>query len=93
MRLHSSRVRLLPRSLRHPRTIRGHRRLPRLGPLSNTIGPLIIVALHNGRRYQSVFYFIAGMWLFDSITLAVFGPKTRHARLAASAPTTQPAIS
>ncbi|QII07276.1 MFS transporter [Rhodococcoides fascians A25f] len=62
-----------------------------LGRLSNAIGPLIIVALYNGQGYQSVFYFIAGMWLFGSITLAIFGPKTRQARLAASAPTTQPA--
>jgi putative MFS transporter len=52
-----------------------------LGRLSNAFGPLIIAALYTGAGYQSVFYFIAGTWLFGAMTLAVFGPRTRQARL------------
>ncbi|MEE1801047.1 MFS transporter [Streptomyces sp. NPDC101062] len=53
-----------------------------LGRLSNAAGPLIIAALYNSSGYQSVFYFIAGTWLFGAVALAVFGPRTRAARLA-----------
>jgi putative MFS transporter len=53
-----------------------------LGRLSNAVGPLIIAFLYNGSGYQSVFYFIAGTWLFGAIVLALFGPNTRQARLA-----------
>ncbi|HBH56587.1 MAG TPA: MFS transporter, partial [Arthrobacter bacterium] len=53
-----------------------------LGRLSNAAGPLIIAALYNGSGYQSVFFFIAGTWLFGALMLAFFGPKTRQARLA-----------
>jgi MFS transporter, putative metabolite:H+ symporter len=52
-----------------------------LGRLSNAVGPLIIAFLYNGSGYQSVFYFIAGTWLFGAIVLALFGPNTRQARL------------
>ena len=48
-----------------------------LGRLSNAAGPLIIAALYNGSGYRSVFFFIAGAWLFGAIALAVFGPRTR----------------
>lgn len=54
-----------------------------LGRLSNAAGPLIIAALYNSSGYQSVFYFIAGTWMFGAVALAVFGPRTRHARLVA----------
>ena len=50
-----------------------------LGRLSNAAGPLIIAALYNGSGYRSVFFFIAGTWLFGAIVLAVFGPRTRRA--------------
>lgn len=53
-----------------------------LGRLSNAAGPLVIAALYNGTGYQSVFLFIAGTWLFGAVALAIFGPKTRQARLA-----------
>ena len=53
-----------------------------LGRLSNAAGPLIIAALYNGSGYQSVFFFISGTWLFGALVLAIFGPKTRRARLA-----------
>ncbi|MFJ8002438.1 MFS transporter [Streptomyces sp. NPDC096310] len=53
-----------------------------LGRLSNAAGPLIIAALYNSSGYRSVFYFIAGTWLFGAVALAVFGPRTRAARLA-----------
>ncbi|MFC9428971.1 MFS transporter [Streptomyces sp. NPDC056987] len=53
-----------------------------LGRLSNAVGPLVIAALYNRTGYQSVFYFIAGAWLVGALTLAVFGPRTRAARLA-----------
>ena len=53
-----------------------------LGRLSNAIGPLIIAALYTGVGYQSVFFFIAGTWLFGAIILALFGASTRKARLA-----------
>lgn len=53
-----------------------------LGRLSNVAGPLIIAALCNGSGYQSVFFFIAGTWLFGALVLAFFGPKTRQASLA-----------
>jgi len=52
-----------------------------LGRLSNAAGPLIIAALYTRSGYQSVFYFIAGTWLVGAIALAVFGPRTRQARL------------
>jgi putative MFS transporter len=52
-----------------------------LGRLSNAVGPLIIAFLYNGSGYQSVFYFIAGTWLFGAIVLTLFGPNTRQARL------------
>lgn len=55
-----------------------------LGRLSNAAGPLIIAALYNNTGYQSVFYFIAGTWLFGAIVLAIFGPMTRQARLTAT---------
>ncbi|MDV6285373.1 MFS transporter [Rhodococcus jostii] len=65
-----------------------------LGRLSNAVGPLVIAALYTGTGYQSVFYFIAGSWLVGALALAVFGPRTRQARLtdppveAPTAPTT-----
>jgi MFS transporter, putative metabolite:H+ symporter len=48
-----------------------------LGRLSNAAGPLIIAGLYTGSGYQSVFFFIAGTWLFGAMVLAIFGPKTR----------------
>jgi MFS transporter, putative metabolite:H+ symporter len=56
-----------------------------LGRLSNAAGPLIIAALYNQTGYQSVFYFIAGTWMVGAVALAIFGPRTRHARLQAQA--------
>jgi putative MFS transporter len=56
-----------------------------LGRLSNAIGPLVIAALYTGSGYQSVFFFIAGMWLVGALVLAIFGPRTRRARLAQTA--------
>ena len=50
-----------------------------LGRLSNAAGPLIIAGLYTGSGYQSVFFFIAGTWLFGAVVLALFGPKTRPA--------------
>jgi putative MFS transporter len=58
-----------------------------LGRLSNAAGPLIIAGLYTGSGYQSVFFFIAGTWLFGAVVLALFGPKTRPAPLS---PTTRP---
>jgi putative MFS transporter len=52
-----------------------------LGRLSNAAGPLIIAALYTSSGYHSVFFFIAGTWLFGAVTLAIFGPRTRQARL------------
>ncbi|MFI5585995.1 MFS transporter [Amycolatopsis sp. NPDC051758] len=52
-----------------------------LGRLSNAVGPLIVAALYNGSGYQSVFFFIAGTWLVGAVVLAIFGPRTRQARL------------
>ncbi|MEV6638953.1 MFS transporter [Amycolatopsis sp. NPDC051371] len=62
-----------------------------LGRLSNAAGPLIVAALYNGSGYQSVFFFIAGTWLVGALVLAVFGPRTRAARLAQTAPVGKPA--
>ncbi|MEU0227278.1 MFS transporter [Streptomyces sp. NPDC006284] len=56
-----------------------------LGRLSNAAGPLIVAALYNGYGYRSVFFFIAGSWLVGALVLAVFGPRTRAARLAPAA--------
>jgi MFS transporter, putative metabolite:H+ symporter len=53
-----------------------------LGRLSNAAGPLIVAALYQTSGYASVFYFIAGTWLAGAIVLAVFGPRTRPARVA-----------
>ncbi|NBH09989.1 MFS transporter [Amycolatopsis sp. SID8362] len=52
-----------------------------LGRLSNAAGPLIVASLYNGSGYQSVFFFIAGTWLVGAVVLALFGPRTRRARL------------
>jgi putative MFS transporter len=52
-----------------------------LGRLSNAAGPLIIAALYTSTGYHSVFFFIAGTWLFGAVTLALFGPRTRQARM------------
>ncbi|MFB9684989.1 MFS transporter [Amycolatopsis plumensis] len=52
-----------------------------LGRLSNAAGPLIVAGLYNGSGYRSVFFFIAGTWLVGAVVLAVFGPRTRQARL------------
>ncbi|MBY8341077.1 MFS transporter [Streptomyces spinosirectus] len=51
-----------------------------LGRLSNAAGPLIVAGLYQNHGYHSVFYFIAGTWLFGAVALAVFGPLTRQAR-------------
>lgn len=56
-----------------------------LGRLSNAIGPLVIAGLYSGSGYRSVFYFIAGTWMVGAVVLAVFGPRTRRARLDATA--------
>ncbi|MDQ7805452.1 MFS transporter [Amycolatopsis sp. A133] len=56
-----------------------------LGRLSNAVGPLIVAGLYNGSGYRSVFYFIAGTWLVGAVVLAVFGPRTRQARLQTTA--------
>lgn len=56
-----------------------------LGRLSNAAGPLIIAGLYSGLGYQAVFYFIAGTWVVGALALAIFGPATRKARLAAEA--------
>ncbi|WP_432561703.1 MFS transporter [Kineococcus sp. SYSU DK003] len=55
-----------------------------LGRLSNAVGPLVIAGLYSGSGYRSVFYFIAGTWLVGAVVLAVFGPRTRQARLDAT---------
>lgn len=55
-----------------------------LGRLSNAAGPLIVAALYSTHGYRSVFYFIAGTWLVGALVLALFGPRTRRARLAAA---------
>ncbi|WP_330281053.1 MFS transporter [Streptomyces sp. NBC_00588] len=57
-----------------------------LGRLSNAAGPLIVASLYQGHGYRSVFYFIAGTWLFGAVALAVFGPLTRQARGATQKP-------
>ncbi len=62
-----------------------------LGRLSNAAGPLIVAGLYNGSGYQSVFFFIAGTWLVGALVLAAFGPRTRAARLAQTAPEVKPA--
>ena len=54
-----------------------------LGRLSNAAGPLIVAALYQSNGYASVFYFIAATWLVGAVALALFGPRTRQARLAA----------
>ncbi|MFJ9033111.1 MFS transporter [Streptomyces sp. NPDC102274] len=57
-----------------------------LGRLSNAAGPLIIAGLYNGSGYRSVFFFIAGTWLFGSVILAVFGPRTKQRPVPLAAP-------
>ncbi|MFD2415828.1 MFS transporter [Amycolatopsis pigmentata] len=54
-----------------------------LGRLSNAAGPLIVAALYNGSGYRSVFFFIAGTWMVGAVVLAVFGARTRPARVMA----------
>lgn len=57
-----------------------------IGRLSNAAGPLIIASLYNRTGYQSVFYFIAGVWMVGAVALAVFGPRTRPRRPAVRKP-------
>jgi MFS transporter, putative metabolite:H+ symporter len=57
-----------------------------LGRLSNAAGPLIIAGLYNGSGYKAVFIFIAGTWMFGSLVLAVFGPRTKQALAPLAAP-------
>ncbi|MFP5068950.1 MFS transporter [Pseudonocardia nantongensis] len=57
-----------------------------IGRLSNAAGPLVIAALYNGSGYQSVFLFIAGVWAVGAVVLALFGPRTRPRRSAATSP-------
>jgi hypothetical protein len=54
-----------------------------LGRLSNAAGPLIVAAVYQGSGCRSVLYFIAGACLVGAVVLAVFGPRTRQARVAA----------
>jgi putative MFS transporter len=54
-----------------------------LGRLSNAAGPLIVAALYQSHGYRSVFYFITATWLVGAVVLAIFGPRTRQARVAA----------
>ncbi|MCF3962894.1 MFS transporter [Streptomyces fuscigenes] len=56
-----------------------------LGRLSNAAGPLIIAGLYNNSGYKSVFFFIAGTWMFGAVVLAVFGPRTRQVPAALAA--------
>lgn len=55
-----------------------------VGRLSNAAGPLVVAALYHRTGYQSVFSFLAGTWMLGAVTLAVFGPRTRRARTAAT---------
>ncbi|WP_327673156.1 MULTISPECIES: MFS transporter [unclassified Streptomyces] len=55
-----------------------------LGRLSNAAGPLIVASLYTNHGYRTVFYFIAGTWMVGAVVLALFGPRTRRARLAAT---------
>ncbi|KUJ33280.1 MFS transporter [Streptomyces sp. NRRL F-5122] len=57
-----------------------------LGRLSNAVGPLVIAGLYNGSGYKSVFFFIAGTWLFGAVILAVFGPRTKQTVLTLARP-------
>ena len=63
-----------------------------LGRLSNALGPLVIAFLYNGYGYQSVFYFIAGTWLFGAFVVGTFGPKTRKVAQAAVPMSSAPPI-
>ncbi|WP_019928630.1 MFS transporter [Nocardia sp. BMG111209] len=55
-----------------------------LGRLSNAAGPLIIAHLYTWSGYRSVFYFIAAVWMVGAVVLALFGPRTRDRRTAAT---------
>jgi putative MFS transporter len=57
-----------------------------LGRLSNAAGPLIVATLYNGSGYQSVFIFIAGTWMLGAVVLAIFGARTRPAKVPAREP-------
>ena len=44
---------------------------------ANSFGPLIVAALFSHYGYNSVFVYIAGMFVMVSLVVGVFGPKTK----------------
>lgn len=53
-----------------------------LGRLANVLGPLIVAFLFDHFGYQSVFVYVASMWLAVAVILSVFGPATKGRTLA-----------
>jgi putative MFS transporter len=48
-----------------------------VGRLSNAFGPLIVAFLFNHYGYNSVFSYIAAMWLLVAVIIGGFGPLTK----------------
>lgn len=53
-----------------------------VGRLANAFGPLIVAFLFTRLGYTSVFVYIAAMWLLVSVTIGIFGPRTKGRTLA-----------
>jgi putative MFS transporter len=52
-----------------------------IGRLSNAFSPMFIPFLYNSYGYLSVFVYIATCWLVVSLTIGLFGPRTRGRQL------------
>jgi putative MFS transporter len=52
------------------------------GRLANGFGPLLVAYLFTEFGYESVFVYIAAMWVLVAVTITAFGPKTRGISLA-----------
>ncbi len=52
------------------------------GRLANGFGPLLVAFLFTKFGYESVFVYIAAMWILVAVTVTAFGPKTRGISLA-----------
>jgi putative MFS transporter len=48
-----------------------------VGRLANVFGPLLIAFLFSHYGYQSVFVYIAAMWLLVAVIISFYGPKTK----------------
>jgi len=52
-----------------------------VGRLANVLGPLIVAYLFEHRGYQSVFNYVAVMWISVAVIVGGRGPRTKESSL------------